>query len=170
MKEVKIEFLKFPTHIQVNNPKRLTTKVKYEKIGYNKIYSGNLHFVLRSIMIKGMHKYLLKNIPKDIGMLKTPVETILEVHAPINYGNVKLLFDKNIDKHKISWKKPPDDFEPSWDLDNLVAAWIKTINDCIQKRGIVPNDNVRYITKKTEEFVPCEELDDRKLVLYIKTR
>jgi hypothetical protein len=169
MREIRIEFPEFPTHVKLNDPKTLTTRQKWLKIGYNKLYSG-VHFTVRSKLINQMHEYILKHIPKDIGAIDTPVETILELHAPLNYGNVKLLYDKAKFEHKLSWKKPSKDFVPTWDLDNLVAAWIKAINDCIQKRDIVPDDNVQYINKKTEEFIPCEDISDRKLVLIIKSR
>ena len=59
MREIRIEFPKFPTHIQINEPKRITTRPKFEKIGYNKIYSGGIHYNVRSIMIRDMHDYLL---------------------------------------------------------------------------------------------------------------
>lgn len=160
VEEIRLEFPKFITHVR-------QSKNKYIKIGYNKLYSG-VHFSTRSLLIGQMHDFILPFIPNV--KMKGPVETYLEVHVPKNYSEVKMLTRKASGEKYLNWKPPLDTYTPNWDLDNLVVAWLKTINDCVEKKGIIPNDSVAFITKKTEEFIPCDHIDDRKLIFTLKTR
>jgi Holliday junction resolvase RusA-like endonuclease len=158
--EIVLEFPQFITHVK-------KSKNKYMKIGYNQLYSG-VHFSLRSKLINQMHEYILPYIPNI--SIQTPVETYLELHVPKNYSDVKMLTRKGTGEKYLNWKAPAEGYSPNWDLDNLVVAWLKAINDCLEKKGIIPDDCVEYVTKKTEEYIPCEHIDDRKIVFTIKTR
>lgn len=159
--ELVIELPKFITHIQ-------QSKNKWIKIGYNKLYTG-VHYSVRSKLIDQMHQFILPFIPDNV-QISTPVETYLQVHAPINYSRVMMLKRKATGERYLNWKPPSDNYEADWDIDNLVVAWVKAMNDCMEKKGIIPADSVQYLSKKGEEFVPCDHIDDRKLVFTIKER
>jgi len=153
-------FPEFITHIP-------QSKKKWVKIGYNKIHSGG-HFAIRNALIGAMHSYLEKHIPKNLA-IKTPIETHLIVHAPINYGAVKRLKDRKTGDYYINWKPARVDYEPNWDIGNLATVWLKCLDDVLQKRGVIKNDTIEFIVKTTYEFREVKTLTDRKLEYILKT-
>ena len=157
---VRLEFPEFITHIP-------QSKNKWIKIGYNKIYSSS-HYTVRAAFVAALHKYIEKHIPKNLAV-NTPIATHLEVHVPINYGNVKSLRDKKTGKRRINWKKPAKDHKPNWDIGNLALVWLKSLDDMLVKKGVIPDDTIEYLTKSTYEFIPTEFLNERKLIYIIKT-
>lgn len=157
--KLSLEFPKFITHIP-------QSKNKWVKIGYNKIHSG-IHYSARASLVAAMHGYIEKHIPEDL-TIEGPVETHLEVHVPLNYGSVKLKTEEK-NKKTIQWKKARHDYVPNWDIGNLALIWLKCLDDVLIKKGILPDDTVQYLKKTTYEFIPVEELTDRKLVYNIKT-
>lgn len=155
-----LEFPEFITHIPQN-------KKDWVKINYNNIYSG-VHFSSRAALVNAMHGYIEKHIDNNL-TIKGPIETRLVVYAPINYGSVKLLTDKETGKKKLNWKPAKKDYIPNWDIFNLAAVWLKCLDDMIVKKHILPNDTIQYIIKTSYEFVPVTNLKDRKLVYHLKT-
>lgn len=158
--EIKLEFPSFITHV----PK---SKTSWEKIGYNKIYASS-HFTVRQAFVAAMHKYLEIHIPDNLD-IKAPVKTELIVHAPINYGDVKRLKDKKTGKYYINWKPARDNYEPGWDIGNLAMVWLKCLDDMLVKKGLLPDDNVKYLLGSSYEFHEVDTLKERKLVYKIKT-
>jgi len=155
-----LEFPEFITHIPVN-------KKKFLKIGYNSIYAG-VHHSTRAALISAMHGYIEDHIDDNL-TIQGPIETRLVVYAPINYGNVKLITDKKTGKKRISWNPADKDYKPNWDIFNLAAVWLKSLDDVMVKKGILPDDTVEHLIKGSYEFVPITHLKDRKLVYYLKT-
>lgn len=166
VEEIILEFPEFITHIPTNNPKD-SRKTKYTKIGYNSIYSVP-HYSLRMAMIATMHKYLDDNIPEDL-TIKYPIETHLKVYVPLNYGDVKLLRNRETGKRYLSWKVPYQGYRAKWDISNLANMWLKTMDDILVKKKIIHDDTVEFLRKTTYEFIPVDHIDHRKLVYTIKT-
>lgn len=123
----------------VSNPRSVGTP-KLKKINGQEIYSGMPHHMRAKIVktIKDFYKKHLKNIDPVDSF---PIQIEMELHAPIEVGN--------------------------WDLDNL---WIynKCFQDALTDLGIIPDDNIQYITKPASPlFFPVENMEDRKLVYRI---
>ncbi len=150
---MKIVLPEFPTHVN-------KSKSSYMKVGYNRIYAGINHFV-RAKMVSQLHSFISKHIPDGI-TCEYPAEMHLTIYCPINWGSVRMY------KGKISWKKPADNYEPNWDLDNLATLWLKCINDVLVHKGIFPDDTVKYIRKATYEFKECDDLTDRRIVFKLQ--
>lgn len=157
--EITLEFPKFITHIPYNK--------KWVKIGYNKIHAS-MHFTERAALIAAMHGFIEKHIPNNLA-IQGPVETKLSVYAPINYGVMKLITDKNTGNKKISWTAPTKTYEPNWDIGNLALIWLKCLDDVVIKKGILPDDTIAFLRRTTYEFIPVETLEERKLVYNLKT-
>ena len=155
-----LEFPEFITHIPVN-------KKEFCKIGYNKIHAS-MHFATRAALINAMHGYIEKHIDNNL-TIKGPIETRLIIYAPINYGSVKLVNDKETGKKRLSWKPAEKTYKPNWDIGNLAMIWLKCLDDVMIKKGILPDDTVEHLRKTSYEFVPVTNLKDRKLVYHLKT-
>ena len=158
--EIKLEFPEFITHIPVS-------KKNWVKIGYNKIHAS-VHYTTRAALVAAMHGYIEKHIPNNLS-IDTPVETKLTVYAPINYGVMKMIKDKETGKRKTSWKPAADDYKPNWDIGNLALIWLKCLDDVLIKKGILPDDTIEFLQRTTYEFVPVANFKDRKLAYQIKT-
>jgi len=165
--EIVLEFPEFITHIPKSNPKD-SSKTKWQKIGFNSIYSTP-HYTLRNALVGAIHRYLEKHIPNNL-VIQGPVETQLIIHVPINYGDVKLLKNKETNQRYLSWKKPPINYKPSWDIGNLANMWLKCLDDMLIKKGILPDDTIEHLQKTSYEFIECETIKDRKLVYIIKQK
>ena len=158
--EIKLEFPEFITHIPVS-------KKNWVKIGYNKIHAS-VHYTTRAALVAAMHGYIEKHIPDNLS-IDTPVETKLTVYAPINYGVMKMIKDKETGRRKTSWKPAADDYKPNWDIGNLALIWIKCLDDVLIKKGILPDDTVEFLRRTQYEVVPISNLKNRKLVYKIKS-
>lgn len=157
--EIKLEFPEFITHIPQN-------KKTWVKIGYNKIYAS-AHFTLRHALVAVMHSYIEKNIPENLS-IDSPIETKLTVYAPINFGSMKMIKDRETGKRRTSWSPAKPDYKPNWDIGNLALVWIKCLDDVLIKKGIIPDDTVEYLRRTTYEFIPVKNFKNRKLVYKLK--
>ena len=157
---IKLEFPEFITHIPQN-------KKLWVKIGYNKIHAS-AHFSTRAALVAAMHGYIEKHIPANL-TIQGPIETKLTVYAPINFGSVKMTINNQTGKRQINWKPALKTYKPNWDIGNLALVWLKSLDDVLIKKGILPDDTVEYIQRTTYEFVPVKDFKDRKLVYELKT-
>jgi hypothetical protein len=157
---LKLEFPEFITHIP-------QSKLVWIKIGYNKIHAS-VHYTTRAALVAAMHGYIEKHIPENL-TIQGPIETKLTVYAPINFGNMKMVMDKETNKRKVQWKPAPEGYKPNWDIGNLALIWLKCLDDVLIKKGILPDDTVEYLRRTTYEFIPVANLRDRKLVYNLKT-
>lgn len=157
---LRLEFPEFITHI-------FQSKNKCVKIGYNKIHAS-VHHTTRSALIAAMHGYIEKHIDENL-TIQGPVETRLIVYAPINFGAVKMIKDKETGRRKVSWKPASPDYRPNWDIGNLALVWLKCLDDVVTKKGILPDDTVEYLRRTTYEFIPVATLKERKLIYELRT-
>jgi hypothetical protein len=157
---IKLEFPEFITHIPQN-------KKLWVKIGYNKIHAS-AHFATRAALVAAMHGYIEKHIPPNL-TIQGPVETKLIVYAPINFGSVKMTLSRQTGRRQISWKPALPNYKPNWDIGNLALVWLKSLDDVLIKKGILPDDTIEYIQRTSYEFRPVKDFKDRKLVYELKT-
>ena len=115
-----------------------------------------------------MHSYIEKHIPDDLS-IQGPVETSLIVYAPINFGTMRMLLNKETNRREVNWKPAIKGYKPTWDIGNLAMVWLKSLDDVIIKKGILPDDNVGNLRKTSYEFRPIDNFHDRKLIYQIKT-
>lgn len=158
--ELKLEFPEFITHIP-------QSKNIWIKIGYNKIHAS-AHYTTRAALVAAMHGYIEKHIPENL-TIQGPVETHLTVHAPMNFGAMKMILDKETGKRRVSWKPASKDYKPNWDIGNLALIWLKCLDDVLIKKGILPDDTVEFLQRTTYEFIPVSDFKNRKLVYKLKT-
>lgn len=158
--ELTLTFPEFITHIPIS-------KKEWLKIGYNKIHTG-IHFSKRGAIVSAMHGYIEKHIPEKLD-IKGPVETMLTVYCPINFGSMKMILDKETGLRKVSWKPAEKGYEPNWDIGNLALIWLKSLDDVLIKKGVIADDNIKHLRKTSYEFIPVLNFRDRKLVYKIKT-
>ena len=156
-KEIRVTIPEFMTHAN-------KSKTTYLKINGQRMYSGlNPH--VRSSIVNQMHNYVRDYINKELKGVSLahlyPLRTRLEFHAPINYGDVRML------KGEVRWKEPPLNYKASWDADNM-WIWGKIFNDTLKEEGYVIDDSVTYIQAAGEvKHVPVKTFDERKLVFVI---
>lgn len=140
------------------------SKAKFIKINGQRLYSGlNPH--VRSSIVTQMHDYVREHINdqlkgKSLDHLY-PLRIRLEFHAPVNFGDVRMI------KGEVRWKAPEKGYKAKWDADNM-WIWGKTFNDTLNEEGYVRDDSVDYIRAAGEvKHVPVDHFDDRKLVFII---
>ncbi|MDC6350725.1 hypothetical protein PP178_04110 [Zeaxanthinibacter sp. PT1] len=123
----------------IANPRSVGTP-RYKKINGQEIYSGMPHH-MRAKIVLAIKKNFLKYLKEVKPIQDFPIQIDMELHAEIGIGN--------------------------WDLDNL---WIynKCFQDALTEAGIIPEDNIQYITKcAAPEFVPVASEEQRKFVFKI---
>lgn len=158
--ELTLEFPAFITHIPVN-------KNNWIKIGYNKLHAG-VHYQQRAALVAAMHSYIENHIPENL-IIQGPVETHLTVYAPRNFGSVKMIKNPQTNKRKITWNPPLKYYKPNWDIGNLALVWLKSLDDVLIKKGILPDDTIEFLRRTTYEFVEVPTLNERKLVYKLRT-
>lgn len=159
-KEIILEFPSFITHIP-------QSKKVWIKIGYNKIHASINHHV-RNALVGAMSNYIERNIPENL-KITGPVKSHLQVFVPKNYGSMKMITDKTTGIKKTSWKPPAEDYKPNWDIGNLAMVWLKSLDDVIIKKGILPDDTIEFFQGATYEYVEIENFYERKLIYTLKT-
>jgi len=110
---------------------------RFKKINGQEIYSGMPHH-MRSKLVKQIKSSFQTVLSKHAPILEFPIQVEMEVHTIIGRGD--------------------------WDLDNM---WIynKCFQDALSDAGIIPDDNIQYITKPASpELVPVANEEDRKFV------
>lgn len=159
MREIKIEFPKFITHASLS-------KNVWKKINYNAVYASP-HFHVRNAFTGALHSYIEKHLPKDL-IIKGPISTEVVVYAPLNYGNVKSKMNKTTGQREISWKPAAIDYEPTWDIFNLAAVWLKALDDALVHTHAIKDDNVSHFNGFGGRFVEIKNLEDRKIEYIIR--
>jgi len=96
------------------------------------------HYSIRSKVINDM-KLMLFPFMASIKKISTPVSIVYE------YSSKKTIFD----------------------LDNKVDIWAKVFHDCL-KGAKIPDDNVKWIKKKTTEYIYREDPRDRLVIKIYK--
>lgn len=147
----------FPTHV-----KRSRNKIKEDrwwKINSQGIYNGTIQRFTRAIVIDNIHQYILGQLKsQDLPALVNPVQLVLRIYIPINYGNVSRR--KNGD---ISWKPPGKGYIPSNDEDNISWIWNKCIKDCLTKLQVWKDDTIQYCVGTDSKVIFIDNLEDRRI-------
>tara|TARA_R100000742_G_C4277696_1_gene99793 strand:+ start:154 stop:759 length:606 start_codon:yes stop_codon:yes gene_type:complete len=114
------------------------------------------------ITINGQALYNARMSPHIRSKIVNAVKDSFEPHL----NGVKPIVDLPV---RISLKLYDTIRQANWDLDN---QWLynKCFQDLIVKKGIIPDDDIKYVTKAgAPEFVPVDNEQDRKLVFTISS-
>lgn len=151
---INIEFKQFPTHAKL-------TKTKSIKINSQNIFNGKLHSFSRAKVVEFMKHEFSKAVPRGVVITDLPIGMFIEIHVPLNYGNVRL------SKGIVKWipMKDEENYNPKNDLDNMTQIWSKCIQDVLVSKGVIPEDTIAYVQMLGYKFLPCKTLDDRKIVV-----
>lgn len=124
----------------VSNPRAAGTP-SWKKINGQDIYNQNLHFRVRSKIIKEMKSFFNAHFKNEVPLSvdDLPVYPQMEVHDVIGNGD--------------------------WDSDNHFWVYNKVIQDVAVFNKVIPDDSIRYITRTPEIlYFPVEKEEDRKMV------
>lgn len=162
-----VEIHNFITHIAKTNNKKSPNK--FIKINNQLIYNSNLNRFARNIVVTNLHNYLIPYIKEQIPLTFTdyPYQISLEIHVPINYGDVSRRID-SLGIPYICWKEPKEDYVPKWDIGNLGELWLKVFEDSLQLAEVIENDSVGFINIHGPIiFKRVDTIEDRKLLFNI---
>ena len=165
------EFPLFPTHVKFSED-------KFVKINAQQLYSGT-HFTVRNKIankIKGYYSgKILSRLKESQQILQATPRLWIdgEIHVPRNYGDVKMI------KQVINWKKPAEDYQINWDLDNINYFYSKTFMDAmvkmvipmgkefLLKSGPLKDDNASIVKKCASlEYIEVDDFMQRKFVFH----
>lgn len=88
------------------------------------VFYGGVHFAIRSKIVNNAKAELLEHVCKISKITDTPIEVEIVYHS--------------------SKKK--------FDVDNKCYFWAKTFIDLIKTRGIIPDDNVQFVSCITMRY------------------
>jgi hypothetical protein len=126
----------------IANP-RTIGKPKYMTINGQALYNARMSPHIRSKIVNAVKDSFYPHLNGTKPIKKLPVRISLKLYDTIRQAN--------------------------WDLDN---QWLynKCFQDLLVKAGIIPDDDIRYITKAgAPEFIPVDNEQDRKLIFIIST-
>lgn len=122
----------------VANPKTAGTE-KYEQLSGNKFFSGYGSYHIRR---------------KLTGELKKFYKPFVKKLEPITVFPLRIEWDFYTIMNKADW-----------DMDNMSFYW-KYLQDTLVDQGIIPEDNIRYITfPPSGKFIPVDDWEERKFVI-----
>ena len=151
---------RFPSHIAITDNKVAVNR--YMKINNQSIYNGKLNTFSRAVAIANMHKYINSQI-KEVTVIERPIQLVIRINTVYNHDCIKRNKVGN-----ITWKPYKEDFEPSWDEDNLRVIWEKCIKDCMTKARYWGDDTVK-ICRGVDSLVQfVDHLDDMCIVVGYK--
>lgn len=150
------------THIPYTQNKK--AKDKYWKINNQAIYNGSVNTFKRAVIVENMHRYIMHALPSEVFDLK--IEKTIEINyvfnTVINHGDISRRSEK------LCWKPAKEEYQVTWDLNNVSDFWIKTGNDALVLAGVLIDDNAGVIKKTSYEFNIVEHIDDLELQIFIK--
>jgi len=147
----------FPTHIA--KTKNKIKENKFIKINNQAIYNDALNRFSRAIAINNLKDYVSYKLCNQVYKIKSKVTVNYEFHTVINHGDIRR---KN---GTILWKIAKDDYRPCWDISNLAFIWMKVIDDTLEKLKIITNDNVKFVSGGSYQFVEVKDYRKRKIVI-----
>lgn len=138
-------------------------KNKYWKINNQAIYNGSVNTFKRAIIVENMHKYVIHSLDDAILNLKIPkiIDIKYVFNTVINHGDISRRSEK------LCWKPAKEDYQVTWDLNNISDFWVKTGNDALVLAGVLIDDNAGVIRKTSYEFNIVEHIDDLELEIFI---
>lgn len=114
---------------------------RFKSIAGNDIWYGNNEF-WRAEVTRAVKTDFTPHMPTTLGNIKYPILISMEVHVSPRFCN--------------------------WDIGNL---WLyeKIFGDLLQELGLIPNDNIMYITKGGgPRYIPIVNDEDRKMVFTLE--
>lgn len=182
IRRVKLSNSRLATYYE-EGKKKLPKKYQNETFEYRKIKKGG---VMRSFLFnkltgervianpvsKGTPKYYLIN-GQDLynGQVKmhmrnNVITAIKDAFRPFVKGLPAITkFPLRIEAELHDMVRDPLNKNQLWDIDNRTLGWyVKAFQDLLKSEGIIPDDNILYITQPPVPlFVPVEDTAERKL-------
>jgi len=159
MKKFTLTIKEFPIHVEKTDNKFAPNK--FIKINNQSIYNGAINRFTRNTVVKNLHKFILSKLP-DIQIEDYPLKVTVIIRTVMNHGSISRR------KGKTIWKKPEADYEPNWDEDNLTGLWVKVIRDSLTLKGMIVDDNVKYIRGGETKIEFVETLEEREMIIKIQ--
>lgn len=108
------------------------------------VFYGGVHFMIRKKIVEQCKLYLSSKF-------KRPFAIISESELPLSIN--------------ICYKSPKHTF----DLDNKSSFWLKVILDFVKTSGMIADDNVKFISQISSEYVRLEKGSQDELLITIKS-
>ena len=107
----------------------------------NNIFYGGVHWAIRKKLVEMCKLYLMSKL----GRYKTIEESEFPVGIEIVYSSPKHTFD----------------------IDNKAGYWLKVLLDLIKTKGIVPDDNVKFVSSIKSSYKRLPLKSEDMLEIYI---
>lgn len=160
-------------------PKKYKNRDNYD-FGYKKVWKEKrlIELATKEVVIKNPAKV---GKPRYSSIAGNDIWAKMHEHTRLKMiKQMKESFAPHIEKHREEFKQAQYPFimegeihtVPNiwdWDVSN---KWIytKVFEDTLQRMGIIPNDNIQYITKPAAlRFIPIRTTEQRKLVFTFDT-
>lgn len=153
-----LELNRFPTHIEFSKGKN----PRFVKVNYQNIYNGRINEFSRALMVRNLHSFIEGELPRGVP-LGNNLEEEIEIYTVVNHDSISRR--KQAGVYNILWKPASLDYIPRWDIENLASIWSKVINDTLIELNYLENDTIHYITSIKYNFIPIEDLNDRKILI-----
>ena len=133
-----------------SNP-RVAGTPKFQVISSQHLYSGTMMPMIRAKVMKELKSHVKSHIP-DLKLITSyPLKIHIEFHDVV-YESGRL-----------------------WDLDNRTYVYMKAIQDVLAGNDgsdegcdkIIEEDNILIITETRSKFIPIDDTENRKLVIYL---
>lgn len=138
-------------------------KDRYWKINNQAIYNGTINTFTRALIVDNMHKYIASYIPENLHnrKLKKIISISYHFFTVINHGDITRRNDK------LCWKPAKEDYQPTWDLNNMADFWVKTGNDTLSLVGLITDDNVSVINDERRKIDIVDDISELRLDILI---
>ena len=107
----------------------------------NNIFYGGVHWAIRKKLVELCKFYLISK---------------MRAYKPIDEDQLPI-------KIEIVYSSPKHTF----DIDNKSGYWMKVLLDLIKQKGIVPDDNVKFISEITSKYRRLGKKEDDILEIFL---
>ena len=107
----------------------------------NNIFYGGVHWAIRKKLVELCKFYLISK---------------MRAYKPIDEEQLPI-------KIEIVYSSPKHTF----DIDNKAGYWLKVLLDLIKQKGIVPDDNVKFISEITSKYRRLDKKEDDILEIFL---
>lgn len=107
----------------------------------NNIFYGGVHWAIRKKLVELCKFYLISK---------------MRAYKPIDEEQLPI-------KIEIVYSSPKHTF----DIDNKAGYWMKVLLDLIKQKGIVPDDNVKFISEITSKYRRLDKKEDDILEIFL---
>ena len=107
----------------------------------NNIFYGGVHWAIRKKLVELCKFYLISK---------------MRAYKPIDEEQLPI-------KIEIVYSSPKHTF----DIDNKAGYWLKVLLDLIKQKGIVPDDNVKFVSEITSKYCQLGKKENDILEIFL---